>query len=1489
MKSPLFFLLLSSFFFCSFNSPAQSQIKTFPAEDEAFIEELHSFFEQSDKKTGREFIDEFAVVYNGGKFTPDKKQYIKDICNFMLKKRLKPFPDFKNFLSSMMNFVNKPQPSGSFEAWQKSVEKTQSAKTITTFQSYMQMSENLFSRNAVFTSATTEWISSSSEYKFEYDSVPKVVFGNNQTLICRSKGDSAVILKTRGVYYPTSGTWIGEGGRVEWTRANINPEISWAELKKYRIQMKSSAYTADSVTYYNKAYFTQPLLGQLSDKVLADMTGDKASYPEFNSYSKRFQIPNIYPEVDYEGGFQVRGSKVLGTGDEANPATLRFKRNKSIFLVAASNSFTIRTDRIASEKAAVVIYWENDSIYHPGLALKFIFKDKELSLIRDNSGIARSPYFDSYHQIDMYIEALYWKLDEPQIDLRMIQGSTENNANFESTSFFKDARFNRLQGLDEQHPLSLLKGFSERHKSRIINIDEFARESRITHESCRPLLLGLAQKGFLLYKGGSDQVVVLERTFDYIKYKNGKKDYDVISFNSTQGRNQSNAQLNLLNFDLKVFGVNQIFLSDSQAVNIIPKNETVTIKKNRDFNFAGVVNAGRFQFFGKEFSFEYDKFKINLTNVDSLRIRVSTGEKDENGQFKMSFVKSVIEHINGDLLIDYFNNKSGVVNHPQYPIFNSRKDSYVYYDTKCMFKNVYKRDKVYFHLDPFTIDSLDNFTNDALAFKGDFESGGIFPNFDETLRLQPDRSLGFKTMTPADGYPAYGGKGRYLSEISMSNKGLRGDGNLEYVTSTTTSKDFQFFPDSMNTWSEKFDNKPRGGQKQFPMAVADSAYIHWMPLADYMVSRNKEFHPFDMYGGIAKHKGSTTLRSDGMTGSGVISFYKADLKSRNLMFSERFFDADTCDFEIQSGAASDIGIATVNFKSHVDFDTKVAEFKSNGGGSYVKFPSNQYMCYMDQFKWFMEKDNLELSADKRSTVTDSQGEEMDLSGAEFISMHPDQDSLRFLSPRARYDIKTSIIHCHEVRLISVADARIFPDSGNVTILRKAIIETLKRATVVANIITKYHKLYNATIDIYGKKSYSGNADYTYTDELGEEQILHFTKLSTDASSQTVAEGEIPESSNFKLSPYFDYKGNISLIASNPNLGFKGSFRMNHDCAIPKNWIEFSGDVNPKEVFIPLGDSVFDASTRKKLVTGLLAATDTAQVYSTFQTSRRNTGDWEIILTSGFIYYDKDAREYRVSNREKIRDLNFPGNFVSLNTSSCKVYCEGKIDISNNLGQLKLNAFGNGVHNTVNDSMNFELIMALDFFIDDGAMKLMRDMFEASSSQLPVPFSRPVYERAVAEKIGKKEADRLISQVNLYGAYKKVPDELEHTMFLSDLKMKWNPTTRSFVSEGPIGLGIMGKSQLNKYFKGKLEVVKKRSGDLFNLYLEDDGGHWYFFNYQSGNMMVISSEDKFNNAIKEVKPDKRRLEKKEKNEASYQYTLGTPNKKSAFLRKFETTE
>ena len=69
--------------------------------------------------------------------------------------------------------------------------------------------------------------------------------------------------------------------------------------------------------------------------------------------------------------------------------------------------------------------------------------------------------------------------------------------------------------------------------------------------------------------------------------------------------------------------------------------------------------------------------------------------------------------------------------------------------------------------------------------------------------------------------------------------------------------------------------------------------------------------------------------------------------------------------------------------------------------------------------------------------------------------------------------------------------------------------------------------------------------------------------------------------------------------------------------------------------------------------------------------------------------------------------------------------------------------------------------------------------------------------------------------------KRFPDELKKTFVFSDLKMHWNKDTRSYTSGGKIGVGNINKTQVNKFVDGRIEIIKKRGGDILNIYLELD--------------------------------------------------------------------
>lgn len=1476
---------------CFNNANAQAQFKSFTEDEEVFIKEIKDFMRTADKDLAKLFIDDWLEKYwdikKGTNFDRDERNFIYSTCNWMLKKRLRAFPEFRAFLFVMGNFSDGMFDKKNYDAWKKSLEKLMTMKSLTPFTNYILMTENLMTDATIYKSVTTQWKASERKLVFEFDSVPKLIF-EKVDLVCRSIGDSLNIYQTQGTYDALNQVWYGFDGKVDWQRADIDNNVVFAMLDKYKIDFKKTTYTADSVYYFNPKFFDKPLKGTLTDKVLNGMRGEKAVYPQFDSYDKRYAIKNIYPDVDFDGGILVRGARFQGSGNAENPATLRYKLNGKLFLVASAQSLILREDKVSSEQAAITFYWEKDSIYHPGLPFKYLVKTREVSMIRDykSGGMARTPFFDTYHKLELDFEELIWKLDEPRIIMKMITGASESTARFESFNYFREYKFEKLAGFDDRNPLFAIKAFAKEKNTKLVDIKELSKYMSKSPTDTRALLLMLAQKGFVKYFEDQDKVELKEKVFDHTLYKMGKKDYDVLEFNSNLYGDQANASLNLLNFDLKINGVERIFLSDSQNVNIRPSGQTITVKQNRDFFFAGVVNAGKFTFFGKEFSFEYDKFKINLTNTDSLRIKVVSNEKDENGNPKLVNVKTVVENLQGELLIDNPNNKSGVVNFAQYPILVSKKDSYAYYDKKSIHGGVYNRTGTFFHLEPFTIDSLDNFDNAALKFKGEFESAGVFPTIQQNLVLMPDYSLGIKHDTGDEGLPMYGDKGKFISKITMSNKGLQGDGELNYVTSTFKSNDLIFFPDSTNGNVQQFTERPQKNPVQFPVARGNDVYIHWMPYKDFMNIDNKT-SPIKMYDEVTDFNGRLTLTPKNLFGMGSAEFYKAQLTSRKMVFRERGFDSDTCDFNLKSLAdSSGLAFLSTNLKANIDFDKLMGDFQSNGGGSYIKFPVNQYLCFMDNFKWFMKQDNIELSAGEASKKTLSSTDDLDLTGAEFISTHPEQDSLRFLSPRAKYDLRTNIIKCQDVRYINTGDARVYPDSGKVVIYKKAVIDPFKNATIIANTTTKYHTLFNANVVISGRKKYSGSADYRYKDINENEQLVHFDQVGTDITGQTVGEGQINEDANFKLSPAFEYKGLLRLEASNQNLFFKGNFRIIHECsAITRSWVYFDAPIDPTDVYIPIDTArIFDIENRQ-VGSGLMLATDSMYMYSSFMNTKRQGADLQIADARGFIYFDEETKEYRIASKDKIKQISYPGNYMSLKTQECKIYGEGKMLMSRNLGIVKLENFGSIEHDLNTDSIKFETIMALDFFFEKDLIKQISDLFEKSVNAEPVPFTRQIYERSLTEHIGKKEADKLISQVNLYGNFKKVPDELEHTFFFSDVKFKWNKPTKSFVSVGKIGIGNIYKNQLNRYYDGKIEIIQKRSGDSFNIYLSDENNNWYFFSYTGNQMQAVSSDEKWNNIIREMKPEKRQVEK-EKGKTAYMFSLTLVSKAKQFLKKFE---
>jgi hypothetical protein len=1468
-------------------------LKEFSQESEKFMAELQNLFSKVSIKEQKEQCEEMMVKFtdfwNTGFFTKEVKSNIHSLCNQMLKRRMKAYPEFYEYLSCMNGLMEYDHSVESYYAWHKSVDILINDKRSTRpFTTFLSTSYLLIFDNVMYRSKAAEWISSTRYYMFGFDSVPVVRF-RDINLKCYANDDSTIIYSTSGNFYPLNLKWYGQKGKINWLRAGIEEQEVYALLENYEIYLGFSRYEADSVSFFHKKYWEKPLLGSIEDKLLANITAEKASYPRFKSYFMQVEIQSVFDSIDFVGGIEMRGRKIFGLGDKENKATLSFAKNKREFIRVLSDNFVIYPDRISSALATATIRFEDDSIYHPGLQMNYVDENKELSLIRAGEGHSKSPFYDSYHDMDIYAEAIYWQLGNPSLDIQNVKGiSGLGQATFESSNYFSKPRYLQLQGIDPVNPLDLLKNFSEKYNVREIYVQPLSEEIKMPQEQVIAMLVNLSNKGFVIYDRDEKKAIIKDKLYDYINALNRKTDYDVIQFNSEIYRHQ-NASLELDSFGLKLYGVPNVVLSDSQNVFLFPDNQQLMIRKGMDFAFSGRVHAGNFQFYARQCEFVYDQFRLSMPVIDSLGFYVSSYETDETGQRQLVRVKNVISDLGGELYIDDPNNKSGLKPFQQYPVFTSTKDAYVYYDSPSTFNGVYNREKFYFYVYPFTIDSLDNFKTELLQFNGYLASAGIFPDIEDTLKVQPDYSLGFITKTPPEGYPVYTGKGNYFADISLNNDGLRGSGSLQYLTSTSWSDDYIFFPDSCNAFASDFVITEQLSPIEYPSVKGIDVLQHWIPYENRMIVSQTTI-PFNMFNSQSRLSGRLSLTPEALRGDGKMSFEDAEMESKLYSFMQHEIFADSADFNLKSEDSTLSAFSTKNYASHIDFNERKGHFVSNGGASFVKFPLNFYICSIDEFNWFMDSYEIaignpekELEMAKYNDLTIKELIDVPLEGSEFISIHPDQDSLRFISTTASYNLKEYTLYAEDVKYIRVADAAIFPSDRQIVIKPDAKMNTIADAKILANTVTRYHEIYDAIVDIKGKNDYTGIGNYDYIDEKGIKQEIFLRELGVNQSYQSVGNGYVSDSTGFTLSNDFDFSGNITLFANREFLNFDGSFRIRHECSAgERSWVNFNSDINPQDIMIKIDENLTSPGNNQ-LEAAIMFSEESNRFYSGFLAPKRSLNDFACLKSFGFITFDKANENYSIGQKDKLKGMSMAGNQITLGRKQCILTGEGRMNLGANFGRVVVNSYGSVKHYIIPDSTSFDAVLTVDFPFDDKALQMMVENISGKNLE-GVNLTRPVFLKALTDIIGEEEAEKIVADLRLFGRFRRYPSELEHTMVFSDVKFKWNFATRSFISYGPIGIGSIGKEQINKFVDGVIEIERKRTGDVLNIYFEfEKGRYWYFFNYRNNLMQSISSNTDFNNIIMELKDDKR-TEKEGKEGEEYSYIISNLRKKTDFLRK-----
>lgn len=709
---------------------------------------------------------------------------------------------------------------------------------------------------------------------------------------------------------------------------------------------------------------------------------------------------------------------------------------------------------------------------------------------------------------------------------------------------------------------------------------------------------------------------------------------------------------------------------------------------------------------------------------------------------------------------------------------------------------------------------------------------------------------------------------------------------MKYITSSTTSEDFKFYPDSTNADATAFAVAKQTSGTEFPEVNSNNNYIHFMPYQDELFAYQKTV-PFAVVADTALLTGSLLLEPSGLTGEGKMDLRNSELVSSNFRYKADEIFADTSDFYLKSIHSEGYTVISENVNSHIDYKNRKGIFNSNEDFAMVEFPENKYIGFIEHYIWFMDQRNLEMGTEdmkgKPFIARSEPGFDESLEGALYVSIDPEQDSLNFVSPVAYYNYVDNQINATQVKYIDVGDARIYPHQGDVTVESSNRIKRLEKAEIIANRTARYHLIHTAGIDIFGKYNYTGHGNYDYLDETGEIQVIHFEDIKLDTTYKTVANGVIPEPEDFTLSPNYKYQGKVRLHAERELLTFDGAVEIEHNCEdVEKQWLSFESEIDPDSIYIPVSIQPLNINNGK-IYSGMMVANDSIHIFSTFFGNRKNYSDEYIITADGYLHYSKAEELYKISSKAKLDSFSIPGNYLSFHRETCEHYGEGKLNLGVDLGQVKLLPVGNVRRNIPGNTTKFNMMLGVDFFLTDN----VRSIFASELDSLPgnpVNITSNLNKKNIAEILGKESAEMYFYEIGLFGAVKQTPPELNKTIVFNDLVMEWNDESNSYQSVGDIGVGSIAGVQINKKYEGFVEIVKKRSGDLLDIYLKIDDRNWYYFGYTRGVLQTLSTNQQYISIIKDQKVKERKL-KVGRGETPYIYMLSTDRKKNMFLRRW----
>ena len=1429
-------IVLLAAFVLALTLGAFPQAKPFSNDKDAFLEELNAYLtsaaSKDEKAEAETIMNDFRGVWNNH-YDTDEAALAIGLYELMRSKTgNRAYYNIFTFTEVLLRAPYDGMTKGDMNRFLTFTSR-RFAKRQTQIDKYMKACRDLFTDHLLGEKGSIQWVAPNANFSFPTDTA--CIFEVKQCdLVLKSNNDESVIRGTYGRIDLINHLWTGRGGRVDWRRFDIPSDKIYGVVNEYQVNLMGSNYSIDEIEFYNKYYFDKPCRCSFEDAVTAAAPNEKTMYPKAIALGDEQRHGTLFGNVEFLGSFGMTGQSVNFSGTSDQPAQLVFKYKNRITVRTLSKRFIYADNSLVSNQTAARIYLYDsihnsiDSIYHNDLGFRYNDDKHLLLLYRKDNGVGTGPYHDTYHDVDLFLEAIYWKRGSDQMEFRRLEGVTgASEGTIASVNYFRKSEYLKLQALDKKHPMTTLEKFLQlfADDDHRFNLVDYAAYVKYPVSQVLSLILTLQAEGYLEYDKDTQMVTVLPRFFDVLASERNEFDFDVIKFQTKVGERQPNVRLVLGTNDMMVDGicdyqgqtdVAAVTLSDFKHVLILPDNGRVVLKKDRNFNFSGCIMAGMYEFFTKESLFHYNNFSIEMKKVDSLRMYARFDGK-------VYPVEGVVERLRGTLEIDASDNKSSKRETPEYPRFNSAGNAYRFYrdinsgvfDLELPVDSLTDEDlagKFYYCLEPFSMEKLDNLDSKDVVFQGRLVSGGIFPDISEPLVVMDDHSLGFKHVI-GDGQdasiPMYGGLGGFHQQVLLSNEGFFGNGRLDVETASFDAPRFDFYLDSVTVSAQSFAMRESHGQVPFPKASCGPMEVRWVVTEPQLYATTLE-EPICLYD-KAFFTGTTRLSGQGYHGDGELTFGLTRFDSPYFDFGSSTFVADSSNFTLYDEDGETKAFLADNYRTTADFGNQKVRFGYLDESSNLDFPLNQFYCSLNQAEWDMNSNTIHLSGGP----------------SEFVSLLPEHDSLSFLSTHADYDMNNYTVEAHGVNSLSVADVEIFPWDHNVKIQRNATITPLEHATIVADTSQQLHTFKDAAVSIYSRHDYSALGVKDYLDSEGAATPVFYEEI-RPVDGVTVAHAEIPDSLDFMLSPWAGFKGRVTTKATEPYDEYKGDFLLVQSCVEDTLLFASTAMIDPQAVRFPV-----NMKKAKWEHPGLF-----------------NGLGFLITMKNGNLSYDNEEKQFVISDDTT--------SFVY--SDRCVATVRGASNMAFDEGLSKIVSYGDFV-GYPNDSITMEVLHVFDAPVfDDKVLADIADIY-ASVDGDAIDLAQTHYVDYLRVERGEEAAEALQREMELL-PYPEIHEDdfYRQTIVIPSLNMVWNPELRAFVSVGKIGLGSLGGHVVNRYVDGYV-MFDRRLGIITYFFESDMFMTYISYNCGDGQLQVHATYGTINSRLADMSEKSRTVKTK----------------------------